>query len=208
MKKIILTLFIFFYLSNSYAIGLSDALSLAYKKNPELNAERENIKASKQDLNISKSEFLPSVTLSGTKSSQDTSKLTNQDGSSATINDVNPKTQSIKIEQKIFQGFGGVADYEKNKIGLAVADAKLLQVEQNTLLKAVDAFSGAIFANEKYSIYQQNLNLIERQVEMDQVRLDRGQVTLADLAQSESSLAEAEAKFIQAKNDVVTAKLN
>ena len=76
------------------------------------------------------------------------------------------------------------------------------------MLKAVDAFSGAIFANEKYSIYQQNLNLIERQVEMDQVRLDRGQVTLADLAQSESSLAEAEAKFIQAKNDVVTAKLN
>ena len=208
MKKIILTLFIFFNLSNSYAIGLSDALSLAYKKNPELNAERENIKASKQDLNISKSEFLPSVTLSGTKSSQDTSKLTNQDGSNATINDVNPETKSIKIEQKIFQGFGGVADYEKNKIGLAVADAKLLQVEQNTLLKAVDAFSGAIFANEKYSIYQQNLNLIERQVEMDQVRLDRGQVTLADLAQSESSLAEAEAKFIQAKNDVVTAKLN
>ena len=97
MKKIILTFFIFFNLSNSYAIDLSDALSLAYKKNPELNAERENIKASKQDLNISKSEFLPSVTLSGTKSSQDTSKLTNQDGSNATINDVNPETKSVKI---------------------------------------------------------------------------------------------------------------
>ena len=151
---------------------------------------------------------MPSVTLSGTKKSQETSKLTNQDGSSARIGDVNPETKSIKVEQKIFQGFGGVADYQKNKIGLAVADAKLLQVEQNTLLKAVDAFSGAIFANEKYSIYQQNLNLIERQVEMDQIRLDRGQVSLADLAQSESSLAEAEAKFIQAKNDVVTAKLN
>ena len=45
MKKIILTLFLFFNLSDSYAISLSDALSLAYKKNPELNAERENIKA-------------------------------------------------------------------------------------------------------------------------------------------------------------------
>ena len=32
--------------------------------NPELNAERENIEISKEDLNISKSEFLPSVTLS------------------------------------------------------------------------------------------------------------------------------------------------
>ena len=38
--------------------------------------------------------------------------------------------------------------------------------------------------------------------------MDRGQISLADLAQSESSLAEAQAKFIQAKNDVVTAKLN
>ena len=208
MKIIIIFLITFFYTINLYAINLSEALSIAYKKNPELNAERENINASKQDLNISKSEFLPSVTLSGTKKSQETSKLTNQDGSSARIGDVNPETKSIKVEQKIFQGFGGVADYQKNKIGLAVADAKLLQVEQNTLLKAVDAFSGAIFANEKYSIYQQNFNLIERQVEMDQIRLDRGQVSLADLAQSESSLAEAEAKFIQAKNDAVTAKLN
>ena len=57
----------FFYTINLYAINLSEALSIAYKKNPELNAERENINASKQDLNISKSEFLPSVTLSGPK---------------------------------------------------------------------------------------------------------------------------------------------
>ena len=150
MKIIIIFLITFFYTINLYAINLSEALSIAYKKNPELNAERENINASKQDLNISKSEFLPSVTLSGTTKSQETSKLTNQDGSSARIGDVNPETKSIKVEQKIFQGFGGVADYQKNKIGLAVADAKLLQVEQNTLLKAVDAFSGTIFANERH----------------------------------------------------------
>ena len=77
MKIIIIFLITFFYTINLYAINLSEALSIAYKKNPELNAERENINASKQDLNISKSEFLPSVTLSGTKKSQETSKLTN-----------------------------------------------------------------------------------------------------------------------------------
>ena len=31
-------------------------------------------------------------------------------------------------------------------------DTKLLQVEQKTLLKTVEAFSGLIFANEKFSI--------------------------------------------------------
>tara|TARA_B100001287_G_scaffold56566_1_gene44946 strand:- start:200 stop:1495 length:1296 start_codon:yes stop_codon:yes gene_type:complete len=208
MRKIIISIVIFFYSTNLFAVTLSDALIQAHKTNPELNAERENSDASKQDLNISKSEFLPSITLSGSKSSQETSKLTNQDGSNASISDVNPETKSVKIEQKIFQGLGGIADYKKNQIGLEIADAKLLKVEQNTIFKAVEAFSGAIFANEKFTIYKRNLNLNERQVEMDQIRLERGQVSVADLAQSESSLAEAQAKFIQSKNDIITAKLN
>ena len=208
MKNILIIILFLLYPTKLLSVTLSEALNQTYKSNSELNAERENANASKQDFNISKSEFLPSVTILGSKSSQDTSKLTNQDGSNATISDVNPETKSIKIEQKIFQGLGGIADYKKNKLGMEVADAKLLKVEQNTLLKAVEAFSGAIYANEKFKIYQKNLNLIERQVEMDQIRLERGQVSVADLAQSESSLAEAEAKFIQSKNDVVTAKLN
>ena len=208
MRKIIISIVIFFHSTNLFAVTLSDALIQAHKTNPELNAERENSDASKQDLNISKSEFLPSITLSGSKSSQETSKLTNQDGSNASISDVNPETKSVKIEQKIFQGLGGIADYKKNQIGLEIADAKLLKVEQNTIFKAVEAFSGAIFANEKFTIYKRNLNLNERQVEMDQIRLERGQVSVADLAQSESSLAEAQAKFIQSKNDIITAKLN
>ena len=208
MRKIIISIVIFFYSTNLFAVTLSDALIQAHKTNPELNAERENSDASKQDLNISKSEFLPSITLSGSKSSQETSKLTNQDGSNASISDVNPETKSVKIEQKIFQGLGGIADYKKNQIGLEIADAKLLKVEQNTIFKAVEAFSGAIFANEKFTIFKRNLNLNERQVEMDQIRLERGQVSVADLAQSESSLAEAQAKFIQSKNDIITAKLN
>jgi outer membrane protein len=49
--------------------------------------------------------------------------------------------------------------------------------------------------------------LLERQVETDQNRLENGLITLADLAQSESSLAGAQAQFINSKNDLVTAKL-
>ena len=209
MKKLLIIFSLTFFLqTNSFGITLSKALFEAYKNNPELNAERENISVSKQNLNISKSEFLPSITVSGSKSSEETTKLTEQNGSDARIGDRNPETKSIKIEQKIFQGFGGVADYKKSKIGLVLADAKLLQTEQKTLLKAVEAFSGLIFANEKFSINKRNVSLSERQVETDRIRVDRGQVSIADLAQSESSLAEAQAKFIQAKNDVITAKLN
>ncbi|MDA8537520.1 TolC family outer membrane protein, partial [Candidatus Pelagibacter bacterium] len=178
-----------------------------YKNNPELNAERENIQVSKEDLNISRSEFLPTVTLSSSKSQEHTEKLTDRTGANSSIKDVDPKTQSLVIEQKLFQGFSGIANFEKNKIGLSLADAKLIKTEQEILYKAVEAYTGLIFSNEKLEINQRNINLLERQVETDQARLERGQITLVDLAQSESSLAGAQAKFIEAKNETVTAKL-
>jgi len=208
MIRIIIILFLVTFCSkNVFAVSLSEALLQAYKNNPELNAERENIEVSKQDLKISKSEFFPSVTLSGSKSQEDTDKLTNQSGGDATITDVNTKTQSITIEQKLFQGFGGIADLEKNKIGLVLAEAKLLKTEQTILLKAIEAYTGLILAKEKLDINRRNVNLLERQVETDQARLEKGKITVADLAQSESSLAGAQSKFIEAKNEEMTAKL-
>ena len=207
IRIIIILFLVTFYSKNVFAVSLSEALLQAYKNNPELNAERENIEVSKQDLKISKSDFFPSVTLSGSKSEEDTGKLTNQSGGDATITDVNTKTQSITIEQKLFQGFGGIADLEKNKIGLVLAEAKLLKTEQTILLKAIEAYTGLILAKEKLDINRRNVNLLERQVETDQARLEKGKITVADLAQSESSLAGAQSKFIEAKNEEMTAKL-
>ena len=208
MKKIFLILLIsILFNQNAFAFTLYEALLQAYLNNPELNAERENIKVSKEDHNISKSEFLPTVTVSGSKSEESTSKITDSAGANSSIADVNPTTQSIEIEQKLFQGFAGVASLQKSKIGLDLAEAKLLKIEQEILYKAIEAYSGLVFANEKLNINQRNLSLLEQQVETDQARLERGQITLADLAQSESSFAEAQAKFIQAKNEMVTAKL-
>ena len=53
-----------------------------------------------------------------------------------------------------------------------------------------------------------NIDLLERQVETDQNRLERGEINLTDLAQSESSLAGATAALITAQNDLVTSRTN
>jgi outer membrane protein len=208
MKKITLIfLSVIFLNGNAFSVPLSKALLQAYNENPVLNAERENIQVSKEDVKISRSQFLPSVTLSGSKSQENTEKQTDGSGANSSFTDVDPKTQSINIEQKIFQGFAGIASMEKSKIGLTLAEAKLLKTEQEILYQAIEAYTGLIFAEEKLKINQNNINLLERQVETNQARLERGQITLSDLAQSESSLAGAQAKFLQAKNETVTAKL-
>ena len=208
MKQIFIISFIsFIFNTNLLAVTLSEALLEAYKNNPVLNAERENINISQENLNISKSEFLPTITITGTKSREDTTKLTNQSGGDATITDVDPLTKSILIEQTLFDGKGRSADLEKSEIGIDLAKAKILKVEQEILYKAVEAYTGLIFTNKKLKINQSNISLLDRQVETDQARLERGQITISDLAQSESSLAGAKAKFIEAKNDVMTSRL-
>ena len=92
----IITSFIFL-LNNANAETFSAALKKAYNDNNELNAERESLNISEQELKISMSSYLPSVTLSGSKSSEDTNKLTNQNGTDATISDVDPTVQSLSL---------------------------------------------------------------------------------------------------------------
>ena len=208
MKKIFLILLsTVFFNQQVFAVTLFEALTQTYENNSELNAERENINVSKEDLKISKSGYLPSVVISGSKSQENTDKLTNRSGTDVSIDDVDPLVQSITIEQTLID-FGRKADFQKNEIGINLASAKFLKKEQEILLKAIEAYSGLILANEKSRINQRNLGLLERQVETDQARLERGQITLADLAQSEASLAGAQAKFIQSKNEITTNKLN
>ena len=205
----------FFLIVLSYLILFADvnaetftaALKKAYNNNSELNAERESINISEQELNISRSSYLPTVTLSGSQSEEQTDKLTNRDGSDASITNVDSTVKSITIEQTLID-FGRGAELAKSKIGIDLAKAKLLKKEQDILYKSIQAYTGLVSSNEKLKINKDNVNLLDRQVETDRIRLERGNISLSDVAQSESSLAGAEAKFIQAENDFLTSKLN
>ena len=208
MKKIfIIVIASIFYFSNAFAVTLLDALNQTYKNNIQLNAERENIKASEEDVNIAKADYKPSLTLSGSKSIENTNKLTNQSGGDATINDVDPFSTSIKLEQKLLD-YGRDLALEKNITALDLAKAKLVKKEQEILHDAIYAFTNLIFARETLNINAKNLNLLIRQVENDKIRRDRGQITNTDLAQSESSLAGAQAQFAKSKSDLLISKLN
>ena len=207
--KFLITIFFIFVLNISHVLSdnLYDALKITYKNNKELNAERENVNIAEQDLKISKGNYLPSGTITGSKSQQDTNKLTNQSGGDATINDVDPLNTTIKLEQTLID-FGRNAELKKSKLGLNLSKEKLKKTEQEIFYKAIEAYSNLIASIERVKINERNLNLLTRQVENDKTRLEIGQITLSDLSQSESSLAGAEAKNIKAINDLTTSKLN
>ena len=189
------------------AATLSDALKQTYQNNLELKAERKNLEVQKEVLNISKSDFFPTLTLTGTKSIEDTNKLTNQNGTDASITNTNPMTSSIKLEQTLLDGSERGTKYEKSKLGLNLSEAQLIKKEQDVFMKAIEAYTGLILAYEKLSINEENVNLLQRQFEIDNARLSRAQITATDLAQSQSSLSGAQAGYIGAQNYIVTSKL-
>jgi len=178
----------------------------AFKNNPKLNAERNNFKAIKENINISRSEFLPNLTVSGSQTSTETYNQTTRAGQNLSDTNINTETKSFSIDQKIFQGFQGYNSLKKSQLELEKAKFQLQQIEQETILKSVTVFYDLIFKNKSKNFNISNVDLFERQVESDSVRLQKGEISLTDLAQSESSLAGARAKLIAAETNFLTSK--
>ena len=206
MKTLLITFFIFYNISFANANDLKIYIDSALKNNPRLNAERKNLEATKENINISKSEFLPTLSISGNIDSVDSKNRTNQSG--ATLADTNNQTETkkISVDQKIFQGFKGYNSLKKSQLEVERDKFELRNIEQQIILESATVFFDLNFKtkNKKFNI--SNVSLFERQVESDGARLQKGQITLTDLAQSESSLAGAQAKLISSKTELITAE--
>ena len=202
-------LIIFFLLFKLNALNAENNVlffvETALQKNPKINAERENLKAVKQNENISKSEFLPSLTISGSQTSTETSNIIDQSGARSGNTKRNTETKKISVDQKIFQGFQGYNNFKKSRLEFEKAKNEYKQVEQDTILNSVSAYYDLIFKNKSKDFNLANVDLFERQVESDRSRLQKGEISLTDLAQSESSLAGAQAAFIKADSEYISA---
>ena len=183
-------------------------IDAAFKKNLELNAERKNQKSIKENINISRSQFLPSLSVSGNQTSSQSTNRTNQSGANLSDTNLDSETTTVSVDQKIFQGFKGYNSLKKSELEFKQADYKLQQTEQKITLDTTSAYFDFIFKakNEKFNLA--NVTLFERQVESDSARLQKGEITLTDLAQSESSLAGAKANLIKATSELLTSKTN
>ena len=189
-------------------LAANDALFFvesALKNNPKINAERENLKAIKQNENISMSEFLPSLTISGSQTNTETSNIIDQSGSRSGNTKRNTESKKISVDQKIFQGFKGYNNFKKSRLEFEKAKNEYRLVEQDTILNSVSAYYDLIFKSKSKDFNLANVDLFERQVESDSSRLQKGEISLTDLAQSESSLAGAQAAFIKADTEYTSA---
>ena len=209
MKKHLIIIFLLFSFSDSYAQeSLRFYIQKALENNLQLNAERKNFESSKQSKNISRSEFLPSITLSGDQSSVTSSNRVNQSGVSLSDTNLDTENKKISVAQKIFSGFKGLNTFKKSELETKKANLSLKKTEQQTILDTSSAYFDLIFKSKNRKFNLSNVDLFERQVDSDNARLQKGEITLTDLAQSESSLAGAKANLIKAGTELLSSKTN
>ena len=209
MKKYILIIFLLFSPKYLFAQdNLKFYIESALTNNLQLNAERKNFETAKQDRNISRSEFLPSITLSGDQTSTTFTNRTDQSGNNLADSNSDTEQTKILVEQKIFSGFKGLNTFKKSELETQKAKLLLKKVEQQTILNTTSAYFDLIFKTKSEKFNLSNVNLFERQVDSDNARLQKGEITLTDLAQSESSLAGARANLIKTKTELLVSKTN
>ncbi len=209
MKKIIIILFFtLHFIDIDASENFRFYLEKAINNNLELNAERKNLELVKQDKNISRSEFLPSITISGDQTSTTSTNRTNQSGASLSDTNLDTENKKISLEQVIFSGFKGVNTFKKSELETQKAILKLKKKEQQIIIETAFAYFDLIFKSNNEKFNTSNVNLFERQVEFDNARLQKGEITLTDLAQSESSLAGANANLIKAKTELLSSITN
>ena len=129
--------------------NLVDSLNAAYLNNPKLNAERASMRASKEEKRESVSEFLPSVIIEGYVSEQDNTNPGDD-------TNFEPSEQSMTVEQKIFQGGSGVANFMKKKHGQTIGEYSVKKIEQEILLEAAEVHTDLLLNRKKVDINLMN----------------------------------------------------
>ncbi len=206
MRFLLGSLFSCLFLTYGFAEEtLFKSLASSYLNNPQLNSQREKTKAVDETSVQAYSNFKPTITASLSKSDNQNKNTTNQSGASVADSSLQTKTSSITITQKLFQGISNAKKYDK---AVEISRYELKNVEQQILYKTIEAFADVLLAEKQIFINKDNLDLSDKQVELDKARYNKGLLRLSDLAQSESSLASAKARLLSSENELQNSKNN
>ncbi len=180
--------------------ALKDALSKAYNKNPELEAQRRAFQASVEQVPQALAGALPNANIAYSKGKQ----RTRSNGTDWASSDSEAK--SLSVVQPIFRGGTTYANTKSARRQVDAALQRLVQIEQNTLLEAITAYVEVVRATAVYELSQKNRDVLDRQREAASQRFAVGEDTRTDVAQSRARLALASSDVINSKGQLESAK--
>jgi TolC family type I secretion outer membrane protein len=187
---------------------LNEALLETYLTNPDLEAERAQLRRTDELVSQAVSGFRPSLALSlGWTRQKGRTALPNEPTES--LKERQTTTQfTASIQQNLFAGGGTVAAVRRAENLVRSERATLLATEQNVLFQAEQAYTAAWRARSVLDEALSNERRLVRQLQATRDRFELGQLARADVAQAEARRSRAAADVEAAKSDLDAANSN
>lgn len=113
--------------------------------------------------------------------------------------------QTAQLTQPIFD-LGALARYRQGVAQGDFAEAKFAYQSQDLLVRTLQAYSDVLFAQDQLDYQTAERNAYQEQMRLNQRTFEKGEGTRTDLLESTASFSLAEAKVIEAQDNLENAK--
>jgi outer membrane protein len=185
---------------------LTDALVDTYNSNPQILAERSNLRAVDEGVPQALAGWRPTVTVTGSAGPQ---QIANQPPSIAGPSFAAiTKTADLNITEQVYSGGKTLAQTAQAEKNIAAERARLVATEETVFLSVIQAYLDVVRDQATLDLTINNEQVLRRQLEATSDQFRVGSVTRTDVAQAEARLAAATASRLQAEGNLKVSRAN
>jgi TolC family type I secretion outer membrane protein len=185
---------------------LTEAFAYAYNNNPQLLAQRALLRSTDEQVPQALSNWRPTVTFTGqagyTRAGAATAGTPTQFSSFPT------RSLDLRVTQPLYRGGRTEAQTRQAINTVQATRAQTLGIETTVFQTVAQAYLDVVRDQTLVEVASNNEAVLRRQLEATRDRFRVGEVTRTDVAQAESSLAQATAQRIQASGTLETSRAN
>ncbi|MEH2555588.1 outer membrane protein [Bradyrhizobium algeriense] len=189
------------------------ALVRAYQNNPQLNAQRAQVRFTDENVPQALSGYRPRVAVTASAGVQYTDSLTQTGdlnvGRVPPINGTNaPRSVGATITQTLFNGQQTANRTRAAEGQVSGAREALRALEQTVLLSAATSYMDYLRDSAIVEVQKSNVRVLEQTLKQTRDRFNVGEVTRTDVAQSEAQLAAGKTQLLTAEANLTTTRSN
>src|SRR3954465_9432247 len=185
------------------------ALVRAYQNNPQLNAQRSQVRVTDENVPQALSGYRPkvSVTASGGYQYSDVSNPAAFGGTRATGAQA-PRAVGATVTQTLYNGQQTANRTRAAESQVSGAREALRVLEQTVLLSAATIYMDYLRDSAIVEVQKSNVRVLEQTLKQTRDRFNVGEVTRTDVAQSEAQLAAGKTQLLTAEANLTTTRSN
>lgn len=188
---------------------LTDALVKAYQGNPQLMAERANLRATDENVAQAIAQWRPTIRLSGDYQRKENETKTDLPAPlppNLTNRKTDDWTGSVTASQTVFAGGRILAQRKQADAQVRAGRARLHATEQGVFLDTVTAYMNVVRDESVVKLNKANIELLQKQLEAARARFDVGEITRTDVSQAEARLAAGQFQLTSAEANLVASR--